>query len=203
MNIDDIKEKIELFENNTIALKGKVNTLEEQFTESTDKLEELKDLAIINSKAVELLNCVQKATRDLIKETFENVVTNALNYIHQSNDYKFELEFDRRGNIPKLRFLIKTPDMKESHELIHTRAGGAKDVVVLALRCVLLEISRNKSFLFGDELFKRLDNEETTMKTIEFIKEVQKNTNRQIFLITHRSEIVNSVDKPIIIKENK
>jgi len=201
MNIDNLKEKIESFENDTNALRGRLDILEEQYAESSEKFESLKELAVVNSKAVELLNCVQKATRDIIKETFENVVSNALNYIHQSDDYKFELEFERRGNIPKLRFLLKTPDMQDAHELVNTRAGGSKDIVVLALRFVLLEISKNDGFLFGDELFKRLDNEETTQKAIDFIKEIQQNTNRQIILITHKDEIVDSVENSIIIKK--
>jgi len=99
-----------------------------------------------------------------------------------------------------MSFLLKTSDMQESHEIVHTRAGGSKDIVSLALRLVLLEVSQNKGFLFCDEPFKRLDNEETTQKAIEFLKEVQRETGRQLFIITHKQDVIDSVNNPIIIK---
>ena len=37
---------------------------------------------------------------------------------------------------------------------------------------------------------------------IEFIQELQRNTKKQIFIITHKQEIVDSVTNPIIIKKN-
>ena len=199
MNLTNLENSIKSLEEKVNSLKGKVSLLEEQYQQSTEKLSSLKENQIINTKAIELLKCVQKATKELIQETFEGIASKALEYIHQNSDYKFALEFDERGNKPTLKFLIKTPDMQESHEIINTRAGGSKDIVALALRLILLEASYNKGFLFLDEPYKRLDNEETITKAIEFIKETQKDTGRQIFIITHKDEVVNSVEQPIIL----
>jgi len=55
-------------------------------------------------------------------------------------------------------------------------------------------------FLFLDEPEKRLDNPETLQKMIEFVKEMQKETKRQIFVISHKKEFVDSIPNPIIIK---
>ncbi len=200
MNLSNLKTKIKDFEDNVSSLKGRLDLLENQFVEANEMIESLKDLQITNKKSIELMNVVQSVTKDLIKSTFEHIVSNALSFIHQSDDYRFELEFDRRGNIPKLKFLVKTPDMQESHDIMNTRAGGSKDIVALALRLVLLEVSRNDGFLFLDEPFKRLDNAETERKAIEFIQEMQRESNRQIIIISHKDEVINSVDNPIIIK---
>jgi len=89
--------------------------------------------------------------------------------------------------------------MQESHDILDCRGGGTCDVVSLALRLVLLEISKMPGFLFLDEPEKHLDSPETLKKMIEFIKEMQKDTKRQIFWITHKEEVVESVSKPIIL----
>ncbi|MHA2012744.1 MAG: hypothetical protein ACTSWG_10295 [Candidatus Helarchaeota archaeon] len=201
MNLNNLEEKIKNLEQNTSELKGKLNTLEDQFIETEKNFEKLNELQILNSKAVELLNIVQKSTKELICNMFETIVTHALQYIHQDNGYEFKLEFDRHGNKPKLKFLLKTPDMQESHDILTTRAGGSKDIIALALRFVLLEISKNKGFLFMDEPFKRLDNEETIEKAISFVKETQKDTKRQLLIITHKDEVINSIENPIIFKK--
>jgi DNA repair exonuclease SbcCD ATPase subunit len=200
MNLNSIESKINSLNTEVASLKGKLSLLEDQHTESTERLLALKDEQILNVKSVELLNIVQKATKELIQDLFQGVVSKALQFVHQNSNYKFELEFNRHGNVPKMSFLMKTPDMQESHEILDTRAGGSKDIIALALRLVLLEISRNTGFLILDEPFKRLDNEETIQKAIEFLKETQKETNRQLFIITHKNEVINSVENPIVIK---
>jgi len=203
MNLNNIKTSIKTLEDSVGSLKGKVNILEEQYQESTDKLTELKELELLNTKSVELLNHVQKATKELIKSIFEKITTHALQYIHQSDAYTFELEFGKRGNLPEMNFCIKTPEMQEAHDIIETRGGGSCDIISLALRLVLLEVSKNEGFLFVDEPSKHLDNPETIEKMIDFIKETQKDTGRQIFVITHKQEIVDSVDNPIMIESKK
>jgi ABC-type multidrug transport system ATPase subunit len=55
-------------------------------------------------------------------------------------------------------------------------------------------------FLFLDEPEKHLDSPETLKQMIEFIQEIQKDTKRQIFWITHKDEVVASVFNPIILK---
>lgn len=202
MDINNLENLIKELNNEVQKTKGSLNTIESQYADSTETLDNLKNSGILNSKGVELLNFAQKATKDLIKDMFENVVTKALTFIHQNDDYKFELDFSRHGNTPKLSFRLKTPDMQEAHDIITTRSGGAKDVIALALRIVLLEISKSNGFLFLDEPYKRLDNDETIQKAIEFLQETQKETKRQIFLITHKDEVINSVENPIIIKAN-
>jgi len=202
MNLNNLDIKIDELDNQVKELSGSIKTLEKQYADNTQKLSNLKDLQVTNLMAIELLNLIQKVTKDLIKDTFENIITQALQFIYQDSNYSFELEFDRHGNTPKLRFLVKSPDMQEAHEIVTTRAGGCKDIVALALRLVLLEASKNTGFLFLDEPFKRLDNEETINKAMEFIKEVQKNSNRQIFIITHEQEVVDSVLNSIVISNN-
>jgi DNA repair exonuclease SbcCD ATPase subunit len=201
LELNQVKNSIASLEKDLNSLEGQINLLNKQLEDSNSQLANLKDLQIKNAKFVELLHLVKKITQDNIKSLFEKVVTQALQYIHQDNDYKFALEFSRRGQLPELKFLIKTPEMQEAHDILDTRGGGSCDIVSLALRFVLLEISKMPGFLFLDEPFKHLDSLETIQKGIEFVKEMQKETNRQIFIITHKQEVVDSVSNPIVIKK--
>lgn len=203
MNLNNLDNEIKTLEEQVSSLKGKMQVLNDQYSESTELLFSLKTDQILNTKAIELLNFVQKATSDLIKEMFENIITHALQYVYQDNDYKFGLKFDKHGNNPKLTFLLQTPDMQEEHDILSTRAGGSKDIIALALRLVLLEVSKNPGFLFLDEPEKRLkDSPDLIKQFIEFIKETQQKTNRQIIMITHDQNIVDSVPVPIVMNGN-
>jgi len=201
MNHLDLKKTIQSLESEVSSLDGKLSLLNQQLEDYIVKKQDLQSLQIINTKAIELLHLVKKITQDKIKTMFETVVTHALQYIHQDNNYSFSLEFSRRGSLPELKFLIKTPDMKEAHDILDTRGGGSCDIVSLALRFVLLEISKMPGFIFLDEPEKHLDSPETLQKMIEFVQEMQKETNRQIFWITHKDEVVESALTPIVIKK--
>jgi DNA repair exonuclease SbcCD ATPase subunit len=203
VNLTNIEQSIKSLESNVSSLHGKLELLEKQYTENVDELEHLKELQVTNAEAIELLNMVQKTTKEKIQSAFETIITHALNYVYNSSEYQFGLEFARHGNNPKMNFSIKTPDLAEIHDIMNTRAGGEKDIVALALRLVLLEVSRNKGLLFLDEPDKQLDNEETEQRMLEFIKENQKASKRQILIITHKQSIVDAVPDPILFKKEK
>jgi DNA repair exonuclease SbcCD ATPase subunit len=198
----EVKDKIESLESKVNSLKGKVDLLSQQIGESSIRQKELQNLKIVNEKGIELLHFVKKVTEEYIKNLFEKIVSEALSYIYQNNDYKFELEFGRRGALPELKFNLKRPELKESHNILHTSAGGSRDVVALALRFVILETAKINGFLFLDEIEKRLDSPETISRMIQFIKEMQEKTGRQIIIITHKQEFVDAVPTPIIFKNN-
>ena len=201
---NEIKNQIESLEKEVSSLNGQTTLLNKQLDDSIIQLKDLQYLQIKNKKGVELLHLVKKLTQEQIKLMFEKIVTEALQFIHQNNDYKFELEFGRRGSLPELNFAIKTPDMQEAHDILDSRGGGTCDIVSLALRFVLLEVSKMPGFLILDEPFKHLDSPETINKAIEFVKEIQLETKRQIIIITHKQEVIDSVSNPItIVKPNK
>jgi len=199
MNLLSLEQKIKDFDKEVNTTKGKLDLLKDQMKNNDNNLEEKKALSLTITKSVEILNLVSKSTKELIKNSFENIVSRGLQFIHQNDNYGFKLDFTKRGNLPELKFKVISDDMKEYHNIIDCNAGGSKDIISLALRQVLLEISKNKGILALDEPDKRLDKEELNIKTMEFIKEMQKETKRQVFLITHRKYAIESVDKPIII----
>ena len=205
MNNLEIKKQIQTLESEVNSLKGKTELLNKQLEDSIIKQKDLQSQQILNQKSSELLHLVKKVTQDKIKEMFENVVTESLNYIYNSNEYKFELDFDKRGQLPTLKFNVKTEEMQEKHDILSVSAGGDRDIMALALRFVLLEVSKMPGFLIMDEPTKRLFNEEVINQTMKFIKELQNKTKRQIIIIAHpeEKEVMDNADNLIIITKKR
>lgn len=169
--------------------------------ENTEQLiEKYQHNREVHTKAVELLTLVQSVTRDKIKDGFETLVTFALRFIY-SDDYAFELEFGRRGNLQELNFNIKTPDFEEACDPMDTSGGGVLDIVSLALRAVLLEVSVPKieGFLILDESLKHLS-KDYLMNASQFLNELNKRVGRQIIFITHQQEFIDNAEKAIEIQ---
>lgn len=199
--IKNLEEKFEMFTQTLGSLKGEHKLLSEQQNKSESLIEKYKKDEIIYSQAVELLSLVQKVTRDKIKDSFETIVTHALNYIFESDKYKFELVFKRRGNLQELSFAVLTPDKDEAFDPLTTDAGGVLNVVSFALRVVLMEVSNPKvnGFILSDESFANLSSDHIE-KASEFLQEINKKFKRQIIAISHQSQLLQSADKLIEVK---
>lgn len=195
----NLENKIQSLENTVSSLEGKVSLLKEQNNQTFLEIQTLKDLSVVNEKACVLLDIIKKTTNDVIINIFESIITKALCFIHQNNTYQFKLNFKKRGMLSELNFSVTTPELEGSHDLLDCHGGGSNNIISLALRTVLLEVSKTPGFLFLDEPEASLDNPETEQKMFDFVKEFQNTTGRQIFWITHKDAIVNSVPDPIIM----
>jgi len=172
-------------------LKGEFNTLRIQQETSETLIIKLKHQEEIYIKAVELLSLVQQVTTDKTKESFEQIVSYALNYIFQSTDYEFYLDFNRRGNLQTLDFNVKTPEKDEALDLLVTSGGGVINIVSFALRLVLMEVCspRINGMMILDETFANLSAEYQPLASA-FLEEIGKRFKRQIIMITHSNEFI-------------
>jgi DNA repair exonuclease SbcCD ATPase subunit len=198
--IKQLEENLEVLGNKVGRLQGEHSTLIKRLKETQDNITTCESDKEKLSKAVELLTLVQGVTRDKIKDGFEQIVTHALQYIYDDS-YSFELEFGRRGNLQELDFNIKTPGFEEACSPLDTSGGGVLDIISLALRCVLLEVSVPKieGFILFDESFKHLSKDYLPFAS-EFLNELNKRLNRQIILISHQSEFIDNAQNSIEVK---
>ncbi len=182
-------------------LEGEYNTVFNQQDKSSIAIEKYKEDEIVYVQAVELLSLVQKVTRDKIKESFEKIVTHALNYIFESDKYSFHLVFGRRGNLQELDFAVQTPEKNEPLDPMTTDAGGILNIISFALRVVLMEVASPKinGFIISDESFSNLS-EEYVERASQFLKEINQKMDRQIIAISHQSKMLDSADKLIEVK---
>lgn len=197
---DQLESKVTFINSELSSLEGKCSLLDEQISESEQKIKNLSHKKELYKKSVELLSLVQQATKEKIKEGFESIVSYALKYIYNA-DYEFSLEFGKRGNLQEIDFNVKTPDFKLPSDPKDTSGGGVLDILSLALRTALLELSKPKieGFIVLDEPFKHLS-KDYLQQAGEFLKAINKRINRQIIMITHKEEMLSNADNLIEIK---
>ena len=197
-NLDNVFNNLNIELGN---LNGQCVAIKKSIEDNEEDIIELKDKKERETKAVELLNFVQKVTREKTQKQFEQLVTYAIQYVFEDDKFEFALEFDRRGTLGTLEFNIKTPDLQEKADIIDTDSGGVINIVSLALRLVLLEtfVPRNEGFIVFDESFAGLS-EEYLPKASQFLKEISAKFNRQIIMITHKQEFKTHADKVLEIK---
>lgn len=181
-------------------LKGKQELLSLQLKNAEQQLIENKKNIELYKQAIEVLTVIQRNANETIKVGLESIVSNALHSIYGTS-YDFKIEFDRRGNYSELNFNIQTPDCKKALDPLLTSGGGVLDVISLALRVALLELSspRIEGPLLLDESFKHLS-VGYIPKAANFLKTLSAKLGRQIILVSHREELIESADNKQEIK---
>ena len=199
----EIEIKLKSLKSDIDSLDGKSELLNEQIVNASKEIDDLNSNKELYKKSVELLVLTQQANEENIKRGFETIVTQALHYI-LGQEHSFELEFNRRGNLQEMNFNIVTPNCKKALDPIETTAGGALDIVSLALRIALMELSRPKvgGFLIIDEGFKQLHPipPKYLINASKFVQAINKRIGRQVIMITGRPELIENAQNVIELK---
>jgi len=200
--LNKIETKMSELKNNIVSMNGQIFLLSNQITIAETKLDGIEIKRDTSKKAVEVLDIVQQSVRGLIKNGFETVVTNALQTIY-GDEFNFQLEFGRRGNLQEVYFKIINSTLSESHDIEDVTAGGEIDVIALALKIVILELYQkvNKSPLISDEPFKFISLEYVDAAG-KFIQMLNEKMNRQIILVTHKQKLLEFADNIIRLEED-
>lgn len=201
VNLSNLESKFNSLTSELNSLEGKCSLLSEQVSNSNKKLNELSGKKLVYQKSIELLTFLSELTKQQTKEGFDSLITYALRYVF-GEDYKFQLNYGRRGNYEEIDFDILPPDRTEAADPMDSMGGGVIDVVSLALRIVLLELCKPKNtmFLALDEPAKHLSFQYRP-KVGEFFKYISKKTNRQLLIVTHFEELKDYADKSIKVGE--
>lgn len=151
-------------------------------------------------KAIELLTMVQVVVREGARQSFENIITTALNHII-GEDYKFVMAFGRRGNQQEVDFNVQSNSLKLPLDPMDTSGGGVIDIVAFALRVATLELHRPRidGPILLDETFKHLSQGHLDAAA-DFMNAVSKKTSRQIIMVSHKQEFVAVADTKIEVK---
>ena len=199
LKIKNLTEKYNSFENGLNQLIGQRTTLLSQIDAAIIEKEKLESTQKIDEKSIEVLNLVQKSTREKITQAFEQMVTYALQSIYQDK-YEFKLEFNQRGNIGELNFKLKDPKSTEFRDLTECVAGGSLDIISLALRFVLIQVMRPKveGFICIDEGTKMISSN-YRQNEHNFYNHISKSLGRQLILITHSKELIELAENKILI----
>lgn len=196
-NFNQLEQQFKTLSSKKASLEGKVALLSEQIKSGREIIEKQSSDIALYKKCVEFIQFVSTSNQEIVKKSFENIVSNALNYVFADESY-FKLEFGRRGNLADLDFNIVTAEKKEPGNLLDSESGGKVDIVALALRLVLLKITNNPGFIFFDESFSRVRGKQQLINASTFLQFIYEKFNRQIFLCTDQEEFVNNSNYNVI-----
>ena len=157
-----------------------------------------------------LLSKASEFARQQLKTRIEQTVTAALAAIFNDSTMKFEIEMSTIGGKPAADWRVvscyKIPakagdeDVKISAYTVvaspeDAKGGGVTDVVSLALRLALLELSRPRveGPVLLDEPGKMIS-KEYLPNVAEFLKQYAAKTGRQIIMVTHHDVLADVAD---------
>ena len=219
LNIQTLESQLSTLRNRYSQAQGQKELLEQQHREKQQQLaaaradiELWRDVQILLSKASEF-------ARQQLKTRIEQTVTAALAAIFADSTMRFEIEMKDIGGKPAADWRVVScydvpakagdEDVKISAYTVvaspeDAKGGGVTDVVSLALRLALLELSRPRPGgpVLLDEPGKMIS-KEYLPNVAEFLKQYAAKTGRQIIMVTHHDVLTDVADVGYkVIQEN-
>ncbi len=150
-----------------------------------------------------LLSKASEYAREQLKTRIEQTVTAALAAIFADSSMRFEIEMSTIGGRPAADWRVVScyGDTGSENQVSvvaspeDAKGGGVTDVVSLALRLALLELSRPKPG--GPVLFDepgKMISKEYLPSVAEFLKQYAAKTGRQIIMVTHHEVLADVAD---------
>lgn len=192
------------------AAQGQRDLLINQRREKEEKLSAARQDIELWRQVQVLLGKASEFARQQLKTRIEQTVTAALSAIFNDSSMRFEIEMKDIGGKPAADWRVvscyKIPakagdeDVKLSAYTVvaspeDAKGGGVTDVVSLALRLALLELSRPKPEgpILLDEPGKMIS-KEYLPNVAEFLKQYAAKTGRQIIMVTHHDVLTDVAD---------
>lgn len=162
------------------------------------------DAADLQLGAYDLVQILLQKTSDYARQQaktrIEEIVTQALTVVFDK-EYKFIVKLDIKANQPVAEYYLESDDViTQLKPPDYDRGGGVADVVSLALRLAIGELSGVTGPLFLDEVGKHVS-QEYQPNVGYFLKEYGEQFGRQIILITHNTHLSEIGDTSIAVSQ--
>jgi len=202
-SLSDLRDRYSQAQGQRELLQQQCDEKEQQLTQARADIELWRQVQVLLSKASEF-------ARQQLKQRIEQTVTAALAAIFADSTMRFEIEMKDIGGKPAADWRVvscyKIPakagdeDVKLSAYTVvaspeDAKGGGVTDVVSLALRLALLELSRPRPGgpVLLDEVGKHVS-AEYVANVAEFLRQYAAQTGRQVILVTHQQGLMDVAD---------
>lgn len=200
--IKKLKNEVQNIRDSLSEVKGTNKLLTTQISEESELLAESKELHTNMKKATEVLTLVQESSQELVKGKFEEMVTSFIRFVTDNEGYDFQIEFGKKGNLNKAKFLLKAPTTGDIYlPISETSGGGLKDIISTSLRVITMQFLDSPPVLMLDESFKALS-ANYSQKAVEFLNTLTSDLEFQNILVTHREAMKECADNIIEIGES-
>lgn len=180
------------------------NDLEESIKTSSFEKEKLEKKVFDYENLNTIFSEVSKELRDKAKNSFQKIVTEALQFVTQDNDYSFVIQESIIRGKPAYEFYIKkTVNGEESLQRPEfSNGGGFVDIISVTGKIAYLQIFNNPRIMNAcyqlDEPGKMIS-EQMSVKFAEYIKFLGKQFGLQIIMITHNENLANIADTALTV----
>jgi DNA repair ATPase RecN len=178
---------------------GQLALLERQKNEKLDALEKVQEDIQIWQQVQMLFAKASDYARQQLKERVEKTVTAALHAVFGDERMRFEIAMRTIGGVPAAEWSVIScyGDATVTGDPESSRGGGVADVVSLALRLSLLELSQPKPQGLGpvllDEVGKHVS-ADYSPNMAAFLQQYARQTGRQVLFITHQAPLADIAD---------
>ena len=100
--LNTLKNKVQDIRDSLSEKKGTEKLLSEQITVEKEQIVSQKELYVNMKKAIEVLTLVQESSQELVKGKFEEMVTSFIRFVTEEDEYDFQIEFGKKGNLNKV-----------------------------------------------------------------------------------------------------
>jgi chromosome segregation ATPase len=197
LDIQQLKSTHTALNNLYIKRQTQHDTLQAQYASSLARLKEVTTQIDLYEKTRILLQEAGKIAREEAKKQIEQLVTDALQFVFESDNIAFEIEMkETRGRVEANFWIVSEYEGKMARfDATDSRGGGVVDIVSLALRLAMLQAFKPEvgGPLMLDEPGKHVS-AEFSGNMARFLKEVAGRFGRQTIMVTHNAELAGAAD---------
>lgn len=218
LNIQALESELSALRTRYSQAQGQRELLQQQRDEKEQQLTQAQADIDLWRQVQVLLGKASEFARQQLKTRIEQTVTAALAAIFNDSTMRFEIEMKDIGGKPAADWRVVScyeipakagnEDVKISAYTVvaspeDAKGGGVTDVVSLALRLALLELSRPRveGPVLLDEPGKMIS-KEYLPNVAEFLKQYAAKTGRQIILVTHHEALADVADVGYVVKQD-
>lgn len=185
--------------------RGQLALLQAQRAETEEALKQVQANRELWQQVSLLLTKVSDYARRQLVERIEDTVTAALQTVLADDSLRFEVEIREVAGkaSAEWRVVSRYGDVEVSNNPEDARGGGIVDIVSLALRLALLELSkpRPEGPVILDEPAKMVS-AEYAENLAYFLRTYAQKTNRQFLVITHNETLAKAGDVAYRVTKN-
>lgn len=206
---DSLKTQLSKIRNGLLEQKGARDQLASVLDKEKSDYEQYRENQKLHQKAHLFLLSEIIDRRKQAVESIEKIATLALKLVYGEG---YGLQFNtfdekRKDGANNFKMEINIASPYEGDELITglmgSRGGGVVEMVAFALRIAALNWVGYKGPLILDEAYKSMSSDEKLTSVANFLKDVTKETGRQLIFATHKAEVFGKIaDNIVLIEQN-
>lgn len=193
--------KIFVIRNQLEGLKGEKHQIERSLSQTTQEIKEKKRDLRRHEQAREIIREVGLKTQQQLMYHISDITSLALEAVFP-DPYELVVEFVERRNKTECDLYFERDRYRINP--LSAAGGGAVDVASFALRVASwsMKLPKSRNTLILDEPFRYLSTN-LLPKAGEMLKQISKQLNLQIIMITHSQELIENADKGFQIRIQK